>query len=175
MHLKAGRTPEDFERREAEAKALRGYLQKLVSDDKEDNDIIILGDFNHDHSSSEAEVFKSGAFAEFLTGRGRSIIHFDRQIDYAVPLGTFDGTTYDEVTVPLETGDVFVFCTDGVYEAVNEQGEEFGVRRVVAVLEACAGETAQGIVDAIFEAVTAFEGRAAQHDDLTAVAVTFRG
>ena len=44
-----------------------------------------------------------------------------------------------------------------------------------AVLEACAGETAQGIVDAIFEAVTAFEGRAAQHDDLTAVAVTFRG
>ena len=92
-----------------------------------------------------------------------------------VPLGTFDGTTYDEVTVPLEKGDVFVFCTDGVYEAVNEQGDEFGVRRVVSVLESRAGETAQGIVDAIFEAVTAFEGSAAQHDDLTAVAVTFRG
>ena len=91
-----------------------------------------------------------------------------------VPLGTFDGTTYEEVTVPLEHGDVFVFCTDGVYEAVNEQGEEFGVRRVVSVLEARAGETAQGIVDAIFEAVEAFAGSAAQHDDLTAVAVTFQ-
>ena len=78
------------------------------------------------------------------------------------------------MTVPLEQGDVFVFCTDGVYEAVNEQGEEFGVRRVVSGLEARAGETAQGIVDAIFDAVTAFAGAAAQHDDMTAVAVTFR-
>ena len=104
VHLKAGRTPEDFERREAEAKALRGYLQKLVSDDKEDNDIIILGDFNHDHSSSEAEVFKSGAFAEFLTGRGRSIIHFDRQIDYAVPLGTFEEVKEGSFTIDNKEG-----------------------------------------------------------------------
>ena len=90
VHLKAGRTPEDFERREAEAKALRGYLEKLVADDKEDDDIIVVGDFNHDYSASEADVFREGAFAKFLTGRGRSIIHFDRQIDHAVPLGSFE-------------------------------------------------------------------------------------
>jgi len=90
VHLKAGRTPEDFERREAEGEALCGYLEKLISDTKEDDDIVVMGDFNHDPSAGEAEIWKTGGFAHFLTGRGRSIIHFDRQIDQAVPLGGFE-------------------------------------------------------------------------------------
>lgn len=90
VHLKAGRTPEDFDRRTAEGKALRGYLEKLVSDKNEDDDIVVMGDFNHDPSAGEAETWKEGGFAHFLTGRGRSIIHFDRQIDQAVPLGGFE-------------------------------------------------------------------------------------
>ncbi len=36
-----------------------------------------------------------------------------------VPLGSFFGVTYDEVTFPLASGDVFVFCSDGVSEAMN--------------------------------------------------------
>jgi endonuclease/exonuclease/phosphatase family metal-dependent hydrolase len=90
VHFKAGRTPEDFDRRTAEGKSLRGYLEKLVADKNEDNDIVVLGDFNHDPSAGEADAWTDGGFAKFLTGRGRSIIHFNRQIDHAVPLGTFE-------------------------------------------------------------------------------------
>jgi endonuclease/exonuclease/phosphatase family metal-dependent hydrolase len=90
VHLKAGRTPEDFDRRGAEAKGLRNYLEKLVSDENQDDDIVVLGDFNHDPSAGEADAWTDGGFAKFLSGRGRSIIHFDRQIDHAVPLGTFE-------------------------------------------------------------------------------------
>jgi endonuclease/exonuclease/phosphatase family metal-dependent hydrolase len=104
VHLKAGRTPEDFERREAEATALRGYLQKVVSDAGEDDDIIILGDFNHDPTAQEAGIWREGAFADFLTGRGRSIIHFDRQIDQAVPLGTFEEVKEDSFTIHNKAG-----------------------------------------------------------------------
>ena len=39
-----------------------------------------------------------------------------------VPLGSFLGSTYDEVTFALHAGDVFVFCTDGVFEAMNADG-----------------------------------------------------
>jgi sigma-B regulation protein RsbU (phosphoserine phosphatase) len=88
-----------------------------------------------------------------------------------VPLGSFPDVAYDEVTVPLERGDVFVFCTDGVYEAVNEQGAEFGARRVCEVVSAHRAEGARAIVDAVFEAAAAFRGAAPQHDDMTAVAV----
>jgi len=90
VHLKAGRTPEDFDRRTAEGKSLRAYLEKLASDENQDDDIVVLGDFNHDPSAGEADAWTEGGFAKILTGRGRSIIHFDRQIDHAVPLGTFE-------------------------------------------------------------------------------------
>ena len=92
VHLKAGRQPEDFERRQGEVAALRAYLEKLTADPDEDNDIVVLGDFNHCHTAAEAEALTDGAFASFLTksGAGRSIMHFDRQIDHLVPLGTFE-------------------------------------------------------------------------------------
>jgi len=88
-----------------------------------------------------------------------------------VPLGSFPAVTYDEVTVPLERGDVFVFCTDGIYETVNEQGAELGARRVCEIVSAHRQDDARAIVDAIFDAATAFRGDAPQHDDMTAVVV----
>ncbi len=104
VHFKAGRTPEDFERREAEARSLRQYLEKLVADQSEDDDIVIMGDFNHDPSAGEADLLTDGAFAQFLVGRGRSIIHFDRQIDHAVPLGTFEEIKEKSFTVHNRDG-----------------------------------------------------------------------
>jgi endonuclease/exonuclease/phosphatase family metal-dependent hydrolase len=104
VHLKAGRTPEDFDRRTAEGKSLRAYLENLVSDSNEDNDIVVLGDFNHDPSAGEADAWTDGGFAKFLNGRGRSIIHFDRQIDHAVPLGTFEEIREGSFTVHNRDG-----------------------------------------------------------------------
>jgi len=94
------------------------------------------------------------------------------QVDLpGVPLGSFPDITYDEVTIPLHEGDVFVFCTDGIFETMNDQGVEFGARRVCDIVGAQKHETARGIVDAIFDAATAFRGHAPQLDDMTAVAV----
>ncbi len=88
-----------------------------------------------------------------------------------VPLGSFPGVEYDEVNIPLLAGDVFVFCTDGIYETENPDGEEFGSQRVIDIVQARRTSTARAIVDAIFEAVNAFRGSAPQNDDMTAVAV----
>jgi sigma-B regulation protein RsbU (phosphoserine phosphatase) len=88
-----------------------------------------------------------------------------------VPLGSFEGIRYDEVTVPLAPGDIFVFCTDGIYEATNTEGEEFGIDRACEAVNAARGLRASRIVDAVFEAVTAFRGESQQADDMTAVAV----
>jgi len=94
------------------------------------------------------------------------------QIDLpGVPLGSFPGVTYDEVTLDLHTGDVFVFCTDGISEAQNAEGAEFGSPRLIDVVRTARLQSARGIVDAIFDAATSFRGSAAQGDDMTAVAV----
>ena len=88
-----------------------------------------------------------------------------------VPLGSFPGTKYDQVQFSLAPGDVVVFCTDGIYDATNESGDDFGAVRVCEIVRANRELSARGIVDAIFLAVTAFRGTAAQGDDMTAVAV----
>jgi sigma-B regulation protein RsbU (phosphoserine phosphatase) len=88
-----------------------------------------------------------------------------------VPLGSFAGVTYDEVAIPLNQGDVFVFCTDGIFETLNHENDEFGARRVCEIVRAHRHETARAIVDAIFDATIRFRGHAPQDDDMTAVAV----
>ena len=76
----------------------------MVADSNEDNDIVVLGDFNHDPSAGEADAWTDGAFAKFLSGRGRSIIHFDRQIDHAVPLGSFEEVKERSFTIHNKEG-----------------------------------------------------------------------
>ena len=88
-----------------------------------------------------------------------------------VPLGSFPGIIYDEVTLSLRPDDLFVFCTDGIFEALNPKGAEFGARRLCEVIAAERKESARGIVDAIFHAVTSFRGTEPQTDDMTAVAI----
>jgi sigma-B regulation protein RsbU (phosphoserine phosphatase) len=88
-----------------------------------------------------------------------------------VPLGAFAGVTYDEATIPLRMGDVFVFCTDGVFETTDRQGVEFGAARLCDVIQAARGHSARGIIDAIFESLGAFRDGQPLADDVTAVAV----
>jgi sigma-B regulation protein RsbU (phosphoserine phosphatase) len=88
-----------------------------------------------------------------------------------VPLGSFQGTTYDEVSLALHAGDVFVFCSDGVFEAMNVAGQEFTAERLMKVVAESAELPAAKIVEAIFTAVETWRNGADPNDDMTAVAV----
>jgi sigma-B regulation protein RsbU (phosphoserine phosphatase) len=94
------------------------------------------------------------------------------QIELAgVPLGSFPGTTYDEITFALHVGDLFVFCSDGVFEAMNGAAQEFTAPRLIEVVNRTRHLPAQQIVDAIFAAVHEWRGDEPPNDDMTAVAV----
>jgi len=88
-----------------------------------------------------------------------------------VPLGLFPGSTYEEIVFDLVAGDVYIFCSDGVYDAADESGREFGNDRLLAVVAETRQRSAREIVDAIFTAVKEFRGDTAPNDDMTAVAV----
>ena len=88
-----------------------------------------------------------------------------------VPLGAFPGSAYDEVAFDLAAGDLYVFCTDGVSEAMDARKREFGTERLQQVVEASRQKTAREVVDAVFEAVQNFRGDVPANDDMTAVAV----
>jgi sigma-B regulation protein RsbU (phosphoserine phosphatase) len=88
-----------------------------------------------------------------------------------VPLGSFPGTEYEELTFDLKAGDIYVFCTDGVYETEDPQGREFGSPRVSKLVDKLADQPAQKLVDGIFESVAKFRFYGPAADDMTAVAV----
>jgi serine phosphatase RsbU (regulator of sigma subunit) len=69
---------------------------------------------------------------------------------------------------------VFVFCTDGIFEAFDGLGREFGAARLADVVRATREQSSREIVDAIFTAVQEFRGDGAPNDDMTAVAIKMR-
>jgi sigma-B regulation protein RsbU (phosphoserine phosphatase) len=94
------------------------------------------------------------------------------QIEIAgIPIGSLPGISYDELTLDLRAGDLFVFCSDGIFEANDHAMREFGAARLIEVIEASREQSAKTIVDAIFSAVEEFRGDTPPNDDMTAVAV----
>jgi phosphoserine phosphatase RsbU/P len=87
------------------------------------------------------------------------------------PLGLFPKADYDELTLQTKPGDVVVFFSDGIVDALNGDGEMFGTDRLEAVLRdhpsAC--HSAQATVDAILAAVAEFQAGTAHFDDETIV------
>jgi phosphoserine phosphatase RsbU/P len=88
-----------------------------------------------------------------------------------VPLGSFAGSSYDELSLELAAGDLYVFFSDGVSEANDALGREFGYERLLDVIRETRHQSARAVVDAIFAAVQEFRGDTPPNDDMTAVAL----
>jgi sigma-B regulation protein RsbU (phosphoserine phosphatase) len=93
----------------------------------------------------------------------------------SVPVGFFEDAQYMDVQEQLQPGDVVVIYSDGVTEALDVHGEEFGEDRLQAVLEKQHAAEVADILAGIVAAVQAFARGAAQHDDVTALVVKYVG
>jgi phosphoserine phosphatase RsbU/P len=85
------------------------------------------------------------------------------------PLGLFPNAEYEEFTLSTRPGDLIVFFSDGIVDAVNDAGEMFGDERLNAVLKSQTHSTAAATVDAILKAVTDFQAGTDHFDDETVV------
>ena len=90
-------------------------------------------------------------------------------------LGVLEEAPYDEETVDLETGDRLVIYTDGITERANEQGEEFGVERLITSLRALPPALpARDVTVRVMAALEAFAGGVEPADDQTLMVLTVR-
>jgi phosphoserine phosphatase RsbU/P len=90
---------------------------------------------------------------------------------FGVPLFTDNEIPYGVGRVQLEPGDLLFIFTDGVAEAVNEKGEEFGEPRIVPAILSMPTGTAAAVLNRVMTDVNTFVGYARQHDDITALVV----
>jgi sigma-B regulation protein RsbU (phosphoserine phosphatase) len=89
-------------------------------------------------------------------------------------LGLFAEARYEADTIKLQPDDHLVLFTDGVLEALNSKGEEFGKERLCTLLHAKAGATAPEILSCLQNAVLSFSANAPQHDDISMMILGFR-
>ena len=88
-------------------------------------------------------------------------------VPLGLPLFTEAENLYSSGRVQLQTGDLLFIFTDGVIEAVNDTGEEYGEARLIPCIENAPSETAAETVKRVMSEVNAFVGYARQHDDIT--------
>ncbi len=93
------------------------------------------------------------------------------------PLGVRADQTYETIELDLSTGDTVVFCSDGIVEETNAQGEQFGYDRTEQiVLDACReGLSADRVADRILSTVESFRNGQNQMDDMTCIVLRLAG
>jgi serine phosphatase RsbU (regulator of sigma subunit) len=78
---------------------------------------------------------------------------------------------FEATEVGFEPGDLFVFYTDGITEAEDPGGADFGRERLASTVRGCAGQPAEAVVAALHGAVDEFRGPAPRGDDATVIVV----
>lgn len=95
----------------------------------------------------------------------------ERLSSTGLPIGLFSGHGYREQRVALAPGDLLFFYTDGLVEAENAEGEQFGAERVEAILLEEHARGIDAVLGRIERDVAAFRGSVEALDDATLMAL----
>lgn len=87
------------------------------------------------------------------------------------PLGIMPGAEFELGSINLKEGEAVIVFSDGVSEAENVAGEEFGIDRLSDVVKKHIGRSASGLRDKIESSLSSFTGTAPANDDITLVIV----
>jgi phosphoserine phosphatase RsbU/P len=94
-------------------------------------------------------------------------------------LGLTDGEIFEESIgeqkLRLQVGDICMFYTDGITEARNAEGEEFGYDRLATAAGETRSASAQEILEKVMKEIRTFTGQSDLWDDLTLVVVKWKG
>jgi len=88
-----------------------------------------------------------------------------------LPLGLFEDGVFAEGQAPFAPGDALLLYSDGVTEAINPGGEEFGEERLEQIWRDHGTASPEAVVENLMRALAEFRGPAAQNDDVTLVVV----
>ena len=84
-------------------------------------------------------------------------------------VGIFPDADYEEETIELLPGDLFLAYTDGILESVNEYGEEFGEQRLIDLVEDNRSASAERIQQLVVEKVLEWAFEEERDDDMTLI------
>jgi sigma-B regulation protein RsbU (phosphoserine phosphatase) len=154
------------------ADVLQKVNRQLYPDIKEDM-FISMAYLILDHVRGTVMLARAGHDAPII---------FDQAAGTASPvkppgmvLGIDSGSVFDRITgdfaLTLNRGDCLLLYTDGVTEALDANGDEFGPDRMIECVRASAPEGAPAIISRLIDELRSFVGSQPQNDDITLIAI----
>ncbi len=151
-------------------------LNAMVEARTDPNRFVSLVWGRYDLASSQLEYVNAGHLPPLLVRSGHDGEATVEPLTEGGPvLGLLPDVEYRAGTVTLSPGDLLLLYSDGVTEAEAPSGEEFGDERLRRTLSLALGQRADEVVKRLLDHIHRFTKRADFADDLTLVAVSFRG
>ena len=95
------------------------------------------------------------------------------EVNPHLPIGLFDDTKYTVQEISIQPDSLIFLYTDGLTEAKNAEHKLFGLERIQAVLNTCADNDSEEVLEKITQSVNGFVKLAEQSDDLTMLAIRY--
>jgi sigma-B regulation protein RsbU (phosphoserine phosphatase) len=157
------------------AKVLHEVNAQLFPDIKEDM-FISMAYAILDQQSNEIRLCRAGHDAPLLfRASDKSVSRINPP---GMALGIDGGQVFERVTTnftfTLQPEDCLILYTDGITEALDSQGDEFGLQRVIESVLASANDGAAAIITRLTDDLRAFIGPHPQNDDITLIAIRKR-
>src|SRR6266571_7336281 len=150
------------------AEVLKAVNRQLYPDIKEDM-FISMAYLVVDHAIGSVMLARAGHDAPLLYRRAQQTVELIKPPGMVV--GIDSGSVFDRITndfaISLEQDDCLVLYTDGVTEALDAEGFEFGVDRMIQSVRASAAHGASAIITRLIDDVRNFVGAHPQNDDIT--------
>ena len=128
--------------------------------------IYAVYDFEH-----RTLLFSNAGHLSPLLRRGNRVSVIEAESARIPPLGVLDDLDVGEASIQLEPGDLIILATDGIYEARNAAGEEYGEQHLARCMARAKGKAAD-VIGTILVDVAEHTGVAAPlRDDVTIVAL----
>jgi len=121
------------------------------------------------HENGEAHLINAGHNPIVRVREGQVELLEARTL----PMGIMQDVSYEETKFQLHPMDTLVIYTDGVTEARNPAGEEFGLERLTNAVKKCWNVSAEEMMRRIEDELKLFCGDTPQHDDSTLVVVKY--
>jgi len=154
------------------AEVLKAVNRQLYPDIKEDM-FISMAYLVVDHSVGSITLARAGHDAPLLYRRAQQTVELIKPPGMVV--GIDSGSVFDRITndfaIRLEQDDCLVLYTDGVTEALDAEGFEFGIDRMIQSVRASAAHGASAIITRLIDDVRNFVGAHPQNDDITLITI----
>lgn len=154
---------------------LVGTVSRLLFEASDSNRYATLFYAQYDPSAARLAYVNAGHNPPVLLRRRGSGLECDRLSEGGTVVGLFEQAAYGQGSIALEEGSLLVAFTDGITEAMNAKGEEWGEHRLIETIRTADDLPASGLVQHILNTVDTFTAGAEQHDDMTLIVIRAAG